>query len=176
LKKKGNGQGILVCGWICETTGHLKLLEEQIKAQALLPEDQCLKVTDSTKITCPGKNHDVWWDLPQLMDQMTHTIDIFEHLHPDKVAIWLFDCSSSHEGLAKNALNVNNMGVRPGSKQCHLRDTIIPLNNPPPKPGRPDTQGRTQQMMYPLDYPDEKLRGLPKGMKVVLQERESVWD
>jgi hypothetical protein len=111
-----------------------------------------------------------------MMDQMKHAINIFEHLHPDKVAIWLFDCSSAHEGLAKDALNVNNMGVRPGGKQSHLRDTIIPLNNPPPKPNRPDTRDQTQQMVYPSDHPDKKLCGLPKGMKVVLQEWESVWD
>ena len=73
------------------------------------------------------------------MDQMKHGIDIFEHLHPYKVVIWLLDCSSAHEALAKDALNVNNMGVRPGGKQSHLRNTIIPLSNPPPKPGRPDT-------------------------------------
>ena len=176
LKKKGNGRGIHICGWICEMTGRLKLSEEQVKAQELLPEDQYLKVTDSTKIIYPGKNHNAWWDLPQLMDQMKHAIDIFEHLHPDKVAIWLFDCSSAHEGLAKDALNVNNMGVRPGGKQSHLQDTIIPLNNPPPKPNCPDTRGQTQQMVYPSDHPDEKLCGLPKGMKVVLQEWESVWD
>ena len=85
-----------------------------MNAQALLPEDQCLKVTDSTKIIYPGKNHDVWWDLPQLMEQMKHAINIFGHLHPDKVMIWLFDCSSAHEALAKDTLNVNNMGVRSG--------------------------------------------------------------
>ena len=31
-------------------------------------------------------------------------------------------------------------------------------------------------MVYPPDHPDPTLRGLPKGMKAVLQERESVWD
>ena len=106
------------------------------------------------------------------MDQMTHAINIFEHQHPDKVAVWLFDCSSAHEALAKDTLNVNNMGI----KQSHLQDTIIPLNNPPPKPGRPDTQGQTQWMVYPPDHMDVKLRGLPKGMKAILQEWESVWD
>ena len=176
LKKKGNGRGIHICSWICETTGHLKLSEEQVNTQALLPEDQHLKVTDSTKIIYPGKNYDEWWDLPQLMEQMKHAINIFEHLHPDKVAIWLFNCSSAHEALAKDTLNVNNMGVRSGGKQSHLRDTIIPLNNPPPKPGRPDTRGQTQCMVYPDDHPDEKLRGQPKGMQVVLQKWELVWD
>ena len=120
LKKKGNGQGIHICSWICETTGHLKLSEEQVNTQALPPEDQHLKVTDSTKIIYPGKNYDEWWDLPQLMEQMKHAINIFEHLHPDKVAIWLFNCSSAHEALAKDTLNVNNMGVRSGGKQSHL--------------------------------------------------------
>jgi hypothetical protein len=31
-------------------------------------------------------------------------------------------------------------------------------------------------MVFPADHPDLSLRGQPKGMKVVLQERESVWD
>ena len=176
LKKKGNGRAIHICGWICETTGHLRLSDEQVAAQSELPEAQRLKVTDSCKIIYPGKNHDGWWDLKQLMDQMTHAIDIFEYLHPDKVAIWLFDCSSAHEGLAEDALNVNNMNVNPGGKQRHLRTTTIPTNNPPPKPGRSDTRGRLQEMVYPPDHPDPNLRGLAKGMKAVLQERESVWD
>jgi hypothetical protein len=97
--------------------GHLKLSDEQIVAQSTLPESQRLKVTDSQKIIYPGKNHDGWWDLAQLMDQMQHAIDIFEFLHPDKVGIWLFNCSSAHEGLAEDALNVNNMNVNPGGKQ-----------------------------------------------------------
>ena len=53
---------------------------------------------------------------------------------------------------------------------------IILLSNPPLKPGHPDTQGQTQQIVYPPDYPDKKLCGLPKGIKVVLQEWEEAWD
>ena len=47
LKKKGNGRGIHICGWISEEIGHLRLSDEQIAAQALLPEDQRLEITDS---------------------------------------------------------------------------------------------------------------------------------
>ena len=141
LKKKGNGHAIHICGWICKTTGHLKLSDEQIAAQSKLPKLQCLKVTNSHKIIYPGKNHDAWWDLKQLMDQMQHAINIFEYLHPDKVGIWLFNCSSAHEGIAEDALNINNMNINPGGKQWHLHPTVIPINNPPPKPGHPDTQG-----------------------------------
>lgn len=176
LKKKGNGRAIHICGWICETTGHLKLSDDQIVAQSTLTESQRLKVTDSQKIIYPGKNHYGWWDLVQLMDQIQHAIDIFKFLHPDKVRIWLFDCSSAHEDLAEDALNVNNMNVNPGGKQWHLHTTTIPTNNPPPKPGCPDTQGQLQEMVYTADHSDPKLQGQPKGMKAVLQGQKSVWD
>jgi hypothetical protein len=106
LKKKGNGCAIHICGWICETTSHLKLSEEQITAQTTLSEAERLWVTDSHKIIYPGKNHDAWWDLKQLMEQMKYAVDIFKYLHPDKVGIWLFDCSSAHEGLTDDALNI----------------------------------------------------------------------
>lgn len=176
LKKKGNRRGIHVANWICETTGWLALSPEQVEAQLLLPEHSRLRVTDARKIIYPGKNHDAWWDLNQLRDQTTDAVDIFEYLHPNKVGIWLFDCSSAHKGLAADALNVNNMNVNPGGKQKHLCTTIIPINNPPPKPGHPDTRGLTQDMVYPDDHPDPKLQGQAKGMKAVLQERVSVWD
>jgi hypothetical protein len=53
---------------------------------------------------------------------------------------------------------------------------VIPLNNPDPAPGKEDTCGQIQQMSFPDDHPDSKLRGKPKGFKAVLQERKSVWD
>jgi hypothetical protein len=110
------------------------------------------------------------------MDQTKVAVDIFEYLHREKVGIWLFDGSSAHEGLATDTLNVNNVNMNPGGKQRPMRDTVIPLANPPPKSGRPDTRGMPQQMVYPDTYPDPELRGKPKGMRAVLQERESVWD
>ena len=116
-----------------------------------------VKITDSCKITYPGKNHNRWQDLKQLMDQMTHAIDISEHLHSDKVAIWLFDCSSAHKGLTRDALNVNNMKVNSGGKLQHLHTTSIPANNPPPKLGCSDTHSQLQDMVYPTNHPDSNL-------------------
>ena len=110
------------------------------------------------------------------MEQMVHAINIFERSHPDQIGIFLFDCSSAHEGLAHDALNVNNMNSNPGGGQRHLRDTIIPLNNPLPKPGRPDTHGQPQTMTYSTNHPDLALRGKAKDLKAVLSERESAWD
>jgi len=107
LKKKGNRCLIHISDWISKCTGCLALSEEQIVAQAKLPKSQRLRVTDAQRIIYPRKNHDGWWDLKQLMDQTEDAVDIFKHLHPDKVGVWLFYCLSAHEGLAADALNVN---------------------------------------------------------------------
>ena len=39
LKKKGNGCGVHISDWICETTGQLALSEEQIAQQSQLPPE-----------------------------------------------------------------------------------------------------------------------------------------
>jgi hypothetical protein len=170
LRKKGNGHEIYIPDWILETCGHLALTETEIAAQAKLPPECRLCVTDARKIIYPGKNADKWWDLPQLMEQMKDAVDIFEVSHPDAVSIWAFDCSSAHEGPAPDALNVNRMNINPGGKQTLMRDTIIPMSNPPPKPSQQDTRGCSQSLVYPVDHPDPTLAGKEKGMRVVMQE------
>jgi hypothetical protein len=135
LRKKGNGRAIMISDWIIETCGRLHLLPEQIAHQVMLPEASRLHVTDARQIIYPGKNHNKWWDLAQLKEQLKEAVDIFEYLPPDAVAIWVFDCSLSHEGLASDPLNVHNMNVHPGRKQTQMHNTIVPLNNPPPKDG-----------------------------------------
>lgn len=67
------------------------------------------------------------------------------------------------------------MNVNSGGKQSLLRDTIIPLSNPPPVDGEEDTRGQVQSMIYPTDFEDQDLAGKAKGMKAMLQERTSVW-
>ena len=64
----------------------------------------------------------------------------------------MFDRSSTHEGFAEDALNINNMNVNPGGRQRKLRDTVIPLKNPGPAPGEEDTRGCVQHMCFPKDY------------------------
>ena len=176
LRKKGKGRAIMISDWICETFGRLCLSEEQIADQAKLPEAERLRVTDARRIIYPGKNHDKWWDLEQLKDQIKDAVDIFEYLHPGAVGVWVFDCSSSHEGLASNALNVHNMNVNPGGKQTLMRNTTISLTNPPPKAGEIDTRGLPQTMVFPHDHPDPSLAGKAKGMLAVVKEQRSVYD
>ena len=176
IRKKGNGRVVHVSDFISETIGRIRLSDDQIAEQLAKPADHRLPTFEARKITYPGKGHDNWWDLPQLIEQLKHTIQVFDHTHPDRTAIFVFDRSSAHEGFADDALNVNNMNVNHGGKQRKLRDTVIPLNNPDPVRGEEDTRGQVQKMCFPDDHPNPKLRGQPKGIKVVLQERKSVWD
>ena len=176
LCKKGNGCSIHVSDFILETTGRLALNEQQLQAQACLPQANHLKVTDAWKIIYPGKNGDAWWDMPQLLMQMEAAVSIFEYLHPSAVGVWMFDCSSAHEAMAPNALIAKWMNLKPGGKQPKMQDTRIPLNNPLPKLGDPDTRGMLQSMVFPNDHTDPALQGQPKGLWKVLQECKSVWD
>lgn len=146
--------------------GFLHLLKDQINDQMELPPNSHLCTFEACHIIYPGKNHDVWWDLKQLMDNVEDAVNVFKYAH--LVTIFVFNCSSSHKGLALNALNVNNMNINFRGKQRHLHDTIIPISNPPPKPGCPDTHGMPQSLVYPATYPDVKLAGQPKGTRAVL--------
>lgn len=175
IRSKGNGRAIHVSDFITETIGRLRLSNEQIADQLNLPEDQRLPAFEARKVTYPGKGFDAWWDLPQLIEQIKTTIKVFDYTHPGCTAIFTFDRSSAHEGFAENALNVNNMNINPGGKQRKMHDTIIPHCNPDPAPGEEDTRGHAQQMNFPDDHPDPSLRGKAKGMRIVLQERKSVW-
>jgi hypothetical protein len=176
IRKKGNGRVIHVSDFISETIGRIKLSDDQISDQLRLPAEARLAAFEARKITYPGKGFDAWWDLTQLTEQIKNTITIFEFTHPNCIAVFAFDQSSAHGGFAENALNINNMNINTGGKQRKLRNTIIPLNNPNPAPGEDDTCGRVQCMSFPDDCSDSKLQGQPKGIKVVLQERKSVWD
>jgi hypothetical protein len=60
------------------------------------------------------------------------------------------------------------MNVNPRRKHKLLQDTIIPLNNPLPRPGNADIQGMLHSMIFSQDHPDKKLLGISKGMKAVL--------
>jgi hypothetical protein len=170
LRKKGNGCGIHISNYMLETRGCLVLNADEIAAQAALPPNSCLHVTDAHKIIYPGKNTDKWWDLLQFMEHLTDAVDIFEYIHLDVVGIWAFDCSSAHKGLASDTLNVNKMNINPGGKQTLMRDTVIPNTNPPPKPGQADTHGLIQSLVYPNDHPDSDLAGKAKGMRAVIKE------
>ncbi|KAL5512106.1 hypothetical protein ACEPAG_3627 [Sanghuangporus baumii] len=178
LRQKGNGRAIHVSDFLCERspTGKLSLSLEQLAENEKLPPDHRLEITDVRKIIYPGKNHDKWWDLDQLMKQIEDAIKIFEFLHPGTVGVFCFDCSAAHEGFGPDALNVNKMNVGPGGAQPSLQNTIIPMNNLDSRDGEPDTRGQEQSLVYPADHPDPKKASKPKEMLGVLEERHPLWE
>jgi len=68
------------------------------------------------------------------------------------------------------------MNIKAGGKQHSLHPTIIPVSNPPPKPGKCDTHGDIQEFSYPMDHPNADLHGKLKGICAIVMECTSVWD
>ncbi|KAI7964836.1 hypothetical protein MJO29_002934 [Puccinia striiformis f. sp. tritici] len=162
LRSKNAGRLIHISDFILETTGRLRLLKEQLQGTTI-------ESNDAATIIYPGSTGDKWWDMEQLCHQVsTKAIPIFEALHPNLQAVFIFDCSSAHGAFSKTALRVQNMNLRPGGKQSRLRDSIIPSDDPLiPE----HLRGLPQTFCYDSSHPDPNLAGKPKGIQVILEER-----
>ena len=92
--------------------------------------------------------------MPRFIAQITRAVEIADIKYPKEQGwwhCWIFDNSSCHNAMAEDALNVNNMNVKPGGAQRILRDTVY--------------SGKEQKMYF--------IRGgqkVAKGMKMVLEE------
>ena len=149
LRKKGKGKCIMISEFLCECHGRLSWTTE-------LGE-----VEYATTIITPGKNDDGWWKAENLVHQFkTKAIPMFDRLHPNCAAVFLFDNSTNHGAFADDALNVNNMNLNSGGKQPILRDGWFLQG---------DGARVVQKMVFPIGHPKA---GVPKGIKQVLQERK----
>jgi len=118
LQKKGKGCIIHVSGFINAEDGRLALHNEQGEI-----------VEEAREIIYPGANGDTWWDTEQLLKQVKRAVRIFEAVHPDSIALFIFDQSSAHASLPPDALKAFKMNKSNGGKQRKQRDTIIPQTN-----------------------------------------------
>ncbi|PLW21648.1 hypothetical protein PCANC_03184 [Puccinia coronata f. sp. avenae] len=128
-----------------------------------------LASSDAATVIYPGSNGDKWWDMEQLCHQVSSkAIPIFQALHPDAQAVFIFDCSSAHGAYGPSTLRVQNMNLNPGGKQSRLCDTTIPYDDPliPPH-----LRGQIQTFCYDPSNPDPTKAGQPKGVQAILQER-----
>lgn len=98
-----------------------------------------------------------WWDTAQLLEHIKNPISIFEQVHPDCVALFVFDQSPNHASLGPDALRAFEMNKGDGGKQQKQRDTVIPQSNP-----TSDLCRKVQKMTLP--------DGKPKGLEHVLTE------
>jgi len=168
IRKKGDGPGVMLSGFICETAGWLQITPEQRerinkrRAEAglcPLPADY----DSSCEYFEYGKNRDGWWDSDKMIKQTDFVISIFEELYPGYQAVFLFDWSSGHAKYADDALNANRMNVGIGGKQPKMHDTWW-------KDAGGDNH--TQTMVFKEnETPFAACVGQAKGMKQVLQER-----
>ena len=111
----------------------------------------------------PSKNQEGYWTFEYLLKQIkSKVILIFEVKFSDTTAVFAFDNSTNHVAYAKDALVASRMNLGPGGKQPIMRSTSF-INK--------DGQKITQQMVFSEDYSDPILRGKPKGIKKILQER-----
>ncbi|OAV99718.1 hypothetical protein PTTG_25268 [Puccinia triticina 1-1 BBBD Race 1] len=172
MRETNVGRLIHISDFILETTGRLELSEEQF-LQSQSETGKKPKESDAATIIYPGSTGDKWWDMEQLCKQVSEkAIPIFETLHPDSQAVFIFDCSSAHGAFAKDALRVQNMNLSSGGKQSMLRDTVIPCDDPHIPP---HLHGQRQTMVYDSSHPDPTLAGKAKGVQAVLEER-GLWN
>ncbi|KAJ7743804.1 hypothetical protein B0H16DRAFT_1727517 [Mycena metata] len=130
-----------------------------------------LAITDLTTVIYPDNkaSGDDYWNMEQMIKQLAITILIARRMFPIAIIHWVFDNSSAHGSLAKDALTTTKMKVNPGGKVPEMRDTIIPQSN------LHGHGGEVQQMSFnknlPANHPHKQFEGLPKGMKIILAER-----
>ncbi len=92
---------------------------------------------------------------------MQRAISIFEILHPRCIGIFYFDQSTNHNAIAEDALIVTRINLGPGGTQPKMRNGWY-INERGDK--------CIQSMIFPNDYPIEKLREQLKMIKKVLEE------
>ncbi|CAG8573952.1 26168_t:CDS:2, partial [Racocetra persica] len=100
-------------------------------------------------------NRDGWWTCDDLVNQVVEcAIPIFERIHLNKIALFMFDNSSNYGSFADDALLVLQIDMKDGTKKLLLRDDIMPDSS--------------KHIMTYINNANVKR---PKGIKQVLEER-----
>ena len=115
-------------------------------------------VKDARRIIYPGVGGDPWWDHKQLLVQVNKAIEIFEEVHPNCIALFVFNQSSVHASLGDDALRAFDMNRSNGGAQRKQKNTVIPMNNL-----HPEFRGKAQSMTTEA--------GAAKGLQQMLEER-----
>lgn len=149
MKPKGKGAGIMVSDFVDERNGYLALTREEYnRAKVRNP-----KIWMQARVCFEyGDAREGYWTGDKFVEQIKKAVEIAEVKYPQEKGwrhVWIFDHSSCHAAMADDALDVNQMNVKPGGKQRVMRDGIW--------------NGKSQAMNFSI--------GVPKGLRVVLEER-----
>ena len=143
---KIKGSSIMVSDFIEEHNGYLRISTGELEDARRNDED-----FPGRELFEYGAAREGYWTGEKFMAQIEKATKIAEYKYPPAMhtLVWLFDQSSCHRAYAPDALNVNNMNVKPGGAQAVMRDTVW--------------AGSIQRMVFN--------NGVAKGMKQVLEER-----
>ena len=153
IKPKSRGAGIMVSDFIDEIHGFLAFSDEEYEeAKETIPGIRKY----AREFLEYGESKEGYWTRDRFVAQMERAVVIAEVKYPKSSGwrhVWMFDHSSCHAAMADDALDVNHMNVKPGGKQRLMRDT--------------EYNGRVKKMYTTV----RGERVVPKGMKIVLEER-----
>ena len=116
IRKKGPGSSIMVSEFQCPCHGTMRI-----------------RGWTSRKLFKAGESRDGWWTSKDMVAQLKdHVIGLFESLHPDCRAVFLFDNSSNHGAYSDDALVASRMTLNekawPLTEKYQFKDTTIELS------------------------------------------------
>ena len=114
------GSGIMVSDFIEEYSGYLSLVSDELDTARTLDPNFPQKARELFEY---GAATEGYWTGEKFMLQLEKAFKIAEFKYnPDEFTVVLQ--SSCHKAFASDALNVNNMNVKPGGKQAVMHDTV----------------------------------------------------
>ena len=139
----------MVSDFVTEHDGLLQLTDEEYREAVTTQPSirKCAQEVIKFEANCEG-----YWNNERFLNQVTIAAAISKiKFHSDSHSlVWIFDQSSGHRAFKDDSLNINRMNVNPGGVQARMRVTIW------------------DEKLQRMFLPDSR----PKGMKIVLQERE----
>ena len=149
IKPRSKGAGIMVSDFIDELHGFLAFSDEEYE-EAKKSNPNIRKY--ARELLEYGESREGYWNRDKFIQGAA---SIAELKYPKSAGwrhVWVFDHSSCHAAMAGDALDVNQMNVKPGGQQRIMRDT--------------EYNGRVQRM-----YIVVRGQKVAKGMKALLEER-----
>ncbi len=138
LKPKSAGRGLMVSEFVCPCHGRMEY------------PNPCRVVLHY------GKNYDGYWTGEHVAAQLRDTHRTFQQLHPDCIALYIFDNSANHHKIASDALNARKLNLKDGGKNTPLLRDGFFFNDSDEK----------------IIHPMQTEAGIQKGLRRILQERK----
>jgi hypothetical protein len=169
---KGEGQSLMVADFVSAEFGWLTSPDGKRSAQRLFR---------------PGANRDGYFSNEEIIEQVDEAIDILNEYYPEFDHVFIYDNATTHLKRPEDALSARKMPKNipnPGKNwgvEVSKRDPIT--GKPVYRPDRSIEKvkilmcdgrlenGKPQPLYFPMDHQDKKLRGVFKGMAVILEER-----